>query len=511
MSTFGRRRSEARGNRDGEVRRDVGGWASMGRRELLRSMALTAGGLAIAPWLPGCGDGATGPNVAAVPLRVDPSRPWWLQNGFEPVSRELEAFDLPVRGALPTELRGVFLRNGSNAQSGVSRHWFLGDGMLHGVRLEGGRAAWYRNRYVDTPLFRAGVGFQQGGPPIGGNNQSNVSVIYHAGRLLSSGEVGAPYEIDPASLDTIGVHDFGGRLNTSFTAHPKIDPATGNLHFFGHWFAPPYLTYHMADPNGEIVHSTEIELSANAMMHSFAITERDVVFWDLPVLFAPEVAAAGTDFPYRWSDDYGARIGVLPLGGTGDQIRWVEIEPCYVFHELNAFREGDEIVLDVSRFDRMMDGERFGSPRNALYRWRIDTSGDALSFRDEVVLERLLDFPVHDRRFTGRPNQHGWLTTFRDHPDTVETAGVLHLNRLTGDVREWDPGPHRHLGEPFFVPGGEGEGQGWLLTYTYDHARGTSTLMVFDAQSVSAGPVADVELPQRVPYGFHGVWVPDSV
>ena len=483
---------------------------SLGRRELLRGMAAAAGGLALAPWLPGCGDGATPATNPAVPLRVDPSRPWWLQNNFEPVSAEIEAFDLPVEGALPSALTGVFVRNGSNAQSGMSGHWFLGDGMLHGIRLEGGRAAWYRNRYIETPLFLGGESFAGGGPPLGDNNQSNVSAVYHGGKLLTSGEVGFPFEVDPQTLDTIGVNDFGGRLNTSFTAHPKIDPATGNMHFFGYWFAPPFLTYHVANPSGEIIHSSEIELAANSMMHSFAITDRDVVFWDLPVVFDPSQLTDGSGFPYGWSDAHPARIGVLPLGGTGDQIRWVEIEPCYVFHELNAFRDGDEIVIDVSRFDRMMDGERFGSARNAFYRWRVDTSGSSLSFRDEVLFERLLDFPVHDRRFTGRRNQHGWLTTFRDNPDTVETGGVLHVDWGTGDVREWDPGPNRHLGEPFFVAGGSGEGEGWLLTYTYDHARDRSTFLVLDAQDVERGPVAEIALPQRVPYGFHGVWVPDS-
>lgn len=481
----------------------------LGRRQLLRSMAAAAGGLAVGPWLSGCGDGATPATDVAVPLRVDPSRPWWLQNNFQPVSGEVEAFDLPVKGALPPELTGLYVRNGSNAQSGTTGHWFLGDGMLHGMRLEGGRAAWYRNRYVETPLYVDGVDFTQSGAPIGGNNQSNVSVIYHGGKLLSSGEIGAGYHIDHRDLSTVGVEDFGGKLNTSFTAHSKIDPATGNLHTFGYWFVPPYLTYHVVNPAGELIHSAEIELSANSMMHSFAITDRDVVFWDLPVLFDPSVAGSG-GFPYSWNDAHGARIGVMPLGGTADQIRWVEIEPCYVFHELNAFRDGDDIVIDVCRFDRMMDGERFGTPRNAFYRWRVGTAGENLSFRDEVLFERPLDFPAHDRRFTGRRNRHGWLTTFRDHPDTVETGGVLHVDYGSGDLTSWDPGPNRHLGEAYFVPGGSGEGEGWLMTYTYDHARDESSFIVLDALDVSAGPIAEVGLPRRVPYGFHAVWVPDG-
>ncbi|MDG2306196.1 MAG: carotenoid oxygenase family protein [Candidatus Binatia bacterium] len=484
---------------------------SIDRRQFLRSMGAAASALALPPLLSGCGDSATSAADVAVPLQVDPSRPWWLQNGFGPVAAEVEAFDLPIVGSLPSELSGLFVRNGSNAQSGVSGHWFLGDGMLHGIRLDGGRASWYRNRYIETPLYTGGKSFTDGGPPIRGNNQSNVSAFYHGGKLMTSGEVGAPYEIDPRDLSTVGVNDFEGELNTSFTAHPKVDPATGNMHFFGYWFVPPYLTYHVADPSGRIIHSTEIELGANSMMHSFAITEQDVVFWDLPVLFDFDIAASGAGgFPFSWSDDYPARIGVMPLGGSADQIRWVEIEPCYVFHELNAYRDGDEIVLDVCRFDKMMDGERFGDTRQAFYRWRVNTAGESLSFRDEVLFERNLDFPVHDRRFTGRRNRHGWLTTFRPHPDTVNTGGVLHVDYQSGDLREWDPGPNRHLGEVFFVPEGSGEGEGWLLSYTYDHARDSSTFLVLDALNVERGPVAEIALPQLVPYGFHGVWVPDG-
>ena len=484
----------------------------IGRRQLLRGMGALAGGLAIAPYgLAGCGDGATagsGSSIAAVPIGVDPGVPWWMQNNFQPVGAEVEVFDLPVTGALPTELTGLYLRNGSNPQSGTTGHWFLGDGMLHGLRLDGGRASWYRNRYVRTPLYEQNIDFTESGAPFGGNNQSNVSVIHHAGRLLTSGEVGAAYEIDPSDLGTVGVQDFDGKLNTSFTAHAKIDPTTGYLHFFGYWFGPPYLTYHVADTTGQIVHSAEIDLPTSSMMHSFAITDRDAIFYDLPVVFAPGAAVDG-GFPFAWDAHKSARLGVLPLGGTADQIRWVEIEPCYVFHELNAYRDGDQIVIDVCRFDEMMNGERFGDVHEALHRWRIDTGGASLGFRDEVLFDRPMDFPVHDRRVTGRRNRHGWLTTIRHHPDTLVLGGVMHIDYQTGDQRLWDPGPNRHVGEAFFAPGGSGEGEGWLLAYTYDHARDASTFIVLDAQDVERGPVAEVALPQRVPFGFHGWWVPD--
>jgi carotenoid cleavage dioxygenase len=244
------------------------------------------------------------------------------------------------------------------------------------------------------------------------------------------------------------------------------------------------------------------------MIHSFAITERDVVFWELPVLFD----AAGIEvhgFPYLWDESYGARIGIMPLGGPASEIRWVEIEPNYVFHELNAFRNGDEVVIDVCRYERMMDGERFGAVPPQLHRWRVHTGGAALSFRDEVLEGgSQYEFPMHDRRQTGRSNQHGWFVEARTHPDTIDLGGVAHVDHRAGTWRTWDPGHNRHCGEAFFVSGGDGEGEGWLLTVVYDHARQASNLTILDALDIEKGPVAQVLMPRRIPYGFHGVWIP---
>lgn len=478
------------------------------RRTFLRGAVITAAGLVLpSPWILGCGDGG-GTQETEIPLTVDPNVPWWLQNNFQPVFDEIDSFDLPVKGSIPRELNGIYVRNGSNPQSGDSTHWFTGDGMLHGVRLENGRAASYRNRYIRTPLFVGGIDYRDGVVPLGGNNQSNVSPVYHAGRLLTSGEVGFPYEIDAQSLSTVGVYDFAGKLNTSFTAHPKIDPATGWLHFFGYGIVPPYLTYYVADENGAVILSEVIDVQRTTMIHSFAITESDVIFWELPVVIDLLTAATG-EWPFHWDASVGARIGVMPLGGSASEIRWVEIEPCYVFHELNAFRQGDEVVVDVCRYPRMMDGERFGDLPLQLHRWRIDTSGADLAFRDEVLEDMRLEFPTHDRRFTGRSNRYGWFVEARNGPGTIDQRGIIALDHQTGVLTQWDPGPNKHCGEAFFVPGDGGEGEGWLLTLVYDHASDASELVILDATRVPRGPVATVVLPRRVPYGFHGVWVPD--
>jgi carotenoid cleavage dioxygenase len=186
-----------------------------GRREFLEQSALLASGFGA---LSGCSDDSAEPKRGPSALPFDPSRPWWLQGNYAPVMDEIEAFDLPVRGAIPPELTGLYVRNGSNPQKSDSPHWFFGDGMLHGVRIENGKARWYRNRYVRTTLYNEGRSFGEGGgPPSAGNNQSNVSVVHHGGRLLTSGEIGFPFQIDPTDLSTIGIVDFGGKLETSFT------------------------------------------------------------------------------------------------------------------------------------------------------------------------------------------------------------------------------------------------------------------------------------------------------
>ena len=212
------------------------------RREFLQWSAV-GGVVATFPsaLLTGCGDSDSGGS----PLTADQSVPWWLQNNFAPVEDETEFFDLSIRGAIPPEINGTYVRNGSNPRTKSSPHWFLGDGMLHGLRIENGRALWYRNRYVQTPFYQQSVSFDGAIDaqlfPFGPNSQSNVSAIYHAGKLLSSGEVGFPYLINPSTLETVDFHDFNQQLTTSFTAHPKIDPATGYLHSFGYGFVEPLL------------------------------------------------------------------------------------------------------------------------------------------------------------------------------------------------------------------------------------------------------------------------------
>ena len=497
---------------------------TLDRRTILRLGLGTAAGIGGGGLLAACGASsrqgatasrATSSSTAPTPSTViDPRVPWWLRGDFAPVTREVEASDLRVAGTLPKELSGLYVRNGSNPKPGWSPHWFLGDGMVHGVMLDGGKATWYRNRYVQTTLLAAGGGLTAKGAPGGAAGLSNVSVVHHAGKLLTLGEIGLPYELRSRDLSTVGAYDFGGRLRSNMTAHPKIDPATGTMHFFGYDFNEPYLVYHVADRDGALVSSQPVNVKASTMIHDFAITERDVVFWEMPVLFDMNLAVKmvsqphSTIMPYVWKPEYGSRIGVMPLGGPASAIRWVEIEPCYVFHGMNAWREGDDVVLDVCRMAKAFDVGAALGPPPLLHRWRVGAAAAHLTFRDEVRSDLTADLPSIDKRYAGRANRHGWRVETRPATNDVVFAGAVHVDTRTGTETRWDPGPQSSSDEWLFVPTGPAEGEGVVMSYVYDRSAGTSSLVVLDARDVGAGPIARVEIPQRVPYGFHATWVP---
>ncbi|MGZ6997280.1 MAG: carotenoid oxygenase family protein [Acidimicrobiia bacterium] len=489
---------------------------SPSRRDVLKWSALAAGSIPLGALIDACssesGSRATA-TTSTTTAAAAGGTPWWLRGNFAPVMREVEAFDLHVQGALPPELDGLYVRNGSNPQHSDSSHWFFGDGMVHGIRLERGKAKWYRNRYVHTALYDAGEGFGAK-VPGGSATQSNVSAIWHADTLLTSGEVGFPYRLSPDDLSTIGIHDFAGKLTTAFTAHPKIDPATGLLHAFGYGFTAPFLTYHVADTTGALVHSEVVDIPRSTMIHDFAITDQDAVFWDLPVIFDLDAAQkwianphSGV-FPYRWDPASGARIGIMPLGGPASAITWHDIDPCYVFHGVNAHRDGTKVVLDVCRLSSMfVPGQDFGGDLTER-RWTVDTATGKV--QDEVLeADRPGELPNRDPRRVGRASRHGYLVEVRNGTG-ANFGGLIKRDNTTGRRETWDPGPTVHSGEWLFVPAGDGDADdaGYLMTYVYDDRTGRSQLVVVDATDVTRGPVARVTLPQRVPYGFHGTWVP---
>ncbi|MEU9443717.1 carotenoid oxygenase family protein [Streptomyces sp. NPDC048304] len=430
--------------------------------------------------------------------------PRHLAGNYAPVLEELTARDLPVTGTLPPELNGWYVRNGPNPADAASGHWFFGDGMVHGLRIEDGHAVSYRNRWVRTRSLTDGARMydDQGRRDLTAG-PANTHVVRHAGRTLALVETALPYELT-CDLDTKGPYDFGGRLHTAMTAHPKTCPVTGELHFFGYGILEPtHLTYHRADASGELVLSRPVEVPGATMLHDFCLTAEHVVFLDLPVVFDLELAMSGGTMPYSWDDGYGARLGVLRRDDPHGEVRWFDIGPCYVFHSLNAHDVPDgTLVLYVMRYDEIWRRTEHGRtpPGDAvLWKWTVDPAAGTV--REEQIDDRPGEFPRVDDRLTGLTATHGHVTC-----DNT----LVRYDLTTGAVTAHDFGPDRTPGEAAFAPADDAAGgPGWLMTYVYDAGADRSDLVVLDADDLAAGPVATVHLPARVPFGFHGNWLAD--
>jgi carotenoid cleavage dioxygenase len=453
---------------------------------------------------------------------IDPYRSGY----YAPVADELDVAELPVIGTIPHSLDGAYVRNGPNAmfEPKGRYHVFDGDGMLHAVYLRDGTAR-YRNRWIRTEGLaaevRAGRALYGGmanadfanlddpddpvrraaGPAM--KNVANTNVIRHGGRTLCLWEAGLPTEVT-WELDTVGLHDFGGGYHGTFSAHPKSDPTTGALITFGYGLD---LGYREISAAGAVTHSVQIPLPAPVMMHDFAITASRAVFLDAPAVFDFAAFAAGGPM-LRWAPEFGTRLGVLPRGGDASQIVWIETDNCYVFHFMNAWDDGDTILLHGARLASMDIGLDEGTTADAggtLHRWTIDLTARSASC--ERIGELPGDFPRVDPRREGLHHRYGYVATFSSGAATMgEFDAVTKHDVLAGSQHTHRYGPNHLAGEAVFVPDPErdGEDEGWLLNFVTDRTDLTSELVILDAATLDT--VARVPLPRRVPFGFHGNW-----
>ncbi len=480
----------------------------------------------------------------------------YLKDNFAPVREELTVADLDVTGGLPEHLDGRYLRIGPNPidDVGEGHHWFLGDGMVHGVRLAGGEAKWYRNRYVRSDHVAQKLGEPSRAPGWDNNDfAANTHVLEHAGRTLALVEGGpSPYELTD-DLETVGPSDFDGTLRmgslpAGYSAHPHEDPGTGELHAVSYnWLRGNRVDYTVRGTDGRVRRTVPIEVGGSPMMHDFALTENYIVLYDLPVVFDRRRAVEGmpraarlpvrlmmsaiigrnplpdpvisriargsrsgtpvSTLPYSWDQDYPARLGLLPREGTSADVRWFDIDPCFVFHTLNAYEDGDHVVVDVVRHDRMfatvLNGPDEGPP--TLARFTIDLTGDKV--REDRFDERAQEFPRIDERQTGRRHRFGYSVGFTD---GVPGDAVLRHDLAAGSTAVRNLGAGREASEFCFVANDDStdEADGLLMGYVLDRSSGTSDLVMLDAQTLE--DVAAVHLPARVPVGFHGSWNPTT-
>jgi carotenoid cleavage dioxygenase-like enzyme len=446
--------------------------------------------------------------------RPDTTLPWHMRGNYAPVLTEIDTFDLAVEGHIPAGLNGRFLRNGANPANGPTMHWFAGDGMIHGIRLRDGKAEWYRNRWVRTKALAGADRFDA----LTGNidytvGLANTHVVAHAGRIWALEEGSFPNELSP-DLDTLGPNDFGGRLRSPFTAHPHVCPETGEMHFFGYELVTaPFVTYHVLDASGQLVHSQPIDVPGPTMVHDFALSRNYAIFLDLPVTFSLDEALKG-GMPFGWDEGYGARIGLLhrDRARQGEQPVWFDVDLCYVFHIMNAWDDGGSTVwLDAGRHESMWKGGPDRFEPCYLWRWQFDLSTGK-------VTEHQLDdvshaFPRVDDRRVGLQNRYGWAVAPRDPSagDVFEASGVIAKFDLREDrIERYDLGPDAMFGEPVFVPAHDqaGEDEGYVMMFVYDKATESSSFVILDGADTAAAPLARIPIPQRIPHGFHGSWIP---
>jgi carotenoid cleavage dioxygenase-like enzyme len=442
----------------------------------------------------------------------------WLTGRYAPLGSEVAAFDLPVSGQLPEELSGRYLRNGPNPMGEpdpATYHWFTGDGMVHGILLREGRAEWYRARWVRSSAVSEALGEDPApGERHGGADTANTNVIGLGGRTFALVEAGArPVELD-FELGTVEHSDLGGTLPNGFTAHPKVDPATGDLHAIAYHWTLPHLQYLVVAPDATVRRVEPIEIDHGPMVHDCSITERWMVVYDFPVDFDLELAMSGARLPYVWNDRRAARIGLLPLGGSGADVRWFEVPPCYSFHPLNAHDDGDRVVIDLVRYSKMFDVLRLGPDESPpmLWRYTIDTASGTVT--EEQRSDVPMEFPRVDERRVGRPHRRGYAMEVDRSEGGNDLGGrLLLIDAPSGEVTPVDLGPGRTGAEWVMVPrdAGAAEDDGWLMGLVHDASTGRGELVVLDAASPADGPLARVHLPDRVPAGFHGNWVPDEV
>ncbi|MBX9254613.1 carotenoid oxygenase family protein [Desmonostoc muscorum CCALA 125] len=449
----------------------------------------------------------------------------YLDRNFAPVREEITTDKLSVIGELPPELSGMFVRNGPNPQwSPIGEyHWFDGDGMLHGVQITNGVAT-YRNRYVQTRGWKkereAGKAIWTGllepremdNPHGPRKNTANTALVWHAGQMLALNESGGPHAIKLPELETIGEYTYDGKLVSAFTAHPKVDPVTGEMIFFGYSpLVPPYLQYSVVSAQGELLRTVPIDLPIGVMMHDFAITENYTIFMDLPVTFSAQRAQRGEPI-MMFERDRPSRFGIVPRHGDNSNIRWFQSLPCYAFHTLNAYEEGDEVVLIACRMssttvlisdDSQLDPEA-NIPR--LYRWRFNLSTGTV--REEMLDDVASEFPRVNENLLGRKTRYGYSNKAANSPLPL-FEGIIKYDFSNGKSQTHEFGQGRYGGEAVFAPrpGATVEDDGWLMTFVHDESSDTSELVVVNAQDITAEPVARVIIPQRVPYGFHGAWV----
>ena len=412
-----------------------------------------------------------------------------------------------------------------------------GDGMLHKTRIKDGNVS-YQNRYVETYGLkeerlhgkRLWTGFfEKPDPkarqsPKGGSiykNSSNTSVVFQANRLLSMYEGALPHRIRADDLETEELHDFEGSWEGPFVAHPKVDQKTGEMMFVSAHLPTGNYRYGVVDAQGKVSFSCNLDVQSRSLMHDMAVTENYSIIFDLPYNFDLKRMEKGIH-PLGFDHELPSRFGVIPRHG-GD-VQWFEAPPSYIFHTLNAYEDGDQIVMLAPRLEKtnwlnrtkafgLEEGEIAGGDwAGQLTEWRFDLHTGKVSEMPHD--DTFVDFPQLPLDLVGQKSRYAYACRLYDQGgmDPVLFDGLIKYDHVKGTSEFTSFGNERYGHEVAAVPcpGAKEEDDCLLITYVHDEFNSQSELVMYHAQDLKGGPIARVILPQRVPYGFHGTWVPSQ-
>lgn len=471
-----------------------------------------------------------------------------IYTGFNAPSRmEVDIHDLEIEGTVPADLDGAFFRVGPDPQYPPrlgTDIYFNGDGMVSQFRFKDGRVS-LKTRYVRTDkfeleraagqaLFGAYRNPYSDDPRVQGRirGTANTNVLVHGGQLLALKEDSPPVAMDPNTLATRGNHDFHGKLTSpTFTAHPKIDPHSGEMIAFGYGakgIDTPDIAYVVIDARGQIVHEAWFQAPYACLLHDFGVTQDYVIFPVVPVCSSLERARAGRPV-FGWDASKDVYLGVMPRRGEGRDVRWFRAPNTFCSHVMNAFNDGTRIHFDVPQaagnmfpFFPDITGAPFDPSKaiSRMTRWTLDFDKPEAGFSAERFGTQVGEFPRIDDRYATQPYRHGWLcVTDRSLPYDEKRGGSItglfinclgHIDIATGQEKRFFVGPTSSLQEPAFIPKSatapEGEGYIVMLANRLDEQR--CDLLLLDAQHVDAGPMATIRLPLRLRSGLHGNWVP---
>ncbi len=481
---------------------------------------------------------------------VDPvDRPTWvdaienpyLHGPYTPVVSEVTAVDLEViHGEIPADLYGAYMRNGPNP---VLRprglyHWFDGDGMVHGVYFRDGRASyvrkWVRTRALRDEIARGTVQlagimgpFDLAG--VAGNGQdafnpdyckdtSNTTLNLHNGKLLSQWyNAGRCYALDPLTLETQGEETFGGALDTTVNAHPKVDPRTGEYLDYDYGDFKSYLTYYVVSPDGTLRHKTRVDLPGPRLPHDTTITPNYTILHDFPLFHDPAELRRTGHRVVSFHRELPSRFGVIPRYGTQEQIKWFEFQPGYVLHMVNAWEEGDWIVMDgCFQPDPTIRRDPAEGPLASmlaylrytghLRRWRMNLKTGEKS---EQQLDDLnVEFCLPDAELYGVKTRYSYHQRIPTDFQTLAFDALVKYDHQQGTREVHEYGAGWFASEAPFAKSTRGgdEDNGYVITVVTRASDYQSEAWIFDAKRVTGGPIARVRIPVRVAAGFHAAW-----